>query len=30
MKLVQDVCPISGTVPKNTGQIVTLHGDYVI
>jgi len=27
MKLVQDVCPISGTVPKNMGQI---HTDYVI
>jgi len=24
MKLVQDVCPISGTVPENMGQVVTL------
>ena len=30
MKLIQDVCPISGTVPEITGQMVTLHSDYVI
>jgi hypothetical protein len=30
MKLFQAVCHIAGTVPESTGQMVTLHSDYVI